>query len=322
MVNMPTVVGIDEAGYGPTLGPLVLGASVWEVGSEAAASDLWEPLSDCVTQRGTRGDWRLIIADSKKAFDRARGVGTLERSVRALAATAGLPTDTLAALLRALGADAHVTASPLPWYQALATALPLAPHFAASPELLQRLRGLQDAAGVRCRALHAEVVPEDRFNTRVAQTRNKASVLLEPVLRLIERATRGVGGDCRVHVDRLGGRRRYDDVLRAAFPERRLHVLREEPEHSAYALTDGPSTWQLSFEVAADSRHLPVALASMVAKYLREALMAAFNAFWSRDLPTLQPTAGYYTDAQRFLASIAPLLPQLGLPAEQFVRAR
>ena len=81
-------------------------------------------------------------------------------------------------------------------------------------------------------------------------------------------------------------------------------------------------TLGIEFSVEGDQRHMPIALASMTAKYVREALMQRFNAYWRTFLPQLAPTAGYYSDAQRFLADIAPVLPQSGLLTSQFVRQR
>jgi ribonuclease HII len=63
----------------------------------------------------------------------------------------------------------------------------------------------------------------------------------------------------------------------------------------------------LSFRVKADATSLPVALASMLAKFLREACMDCFNAWWRQRLPALRPTAGYPQDAVRFLADLAPI---------------
>ena len=56
---MPLTVGIDEVGYGPKLGPLVVAAV-------------------CARRPLKTG---LRIADSKKVFSQARGVGTLEPAV-------------------------------------------------------------------------------------------------------------------------------------------------------------------------------------------------------------------------------------------------
>ncbi len=68
--------------------------------------------------------------------------------------------------------------------------------------------------------------------------------------------------------------------------------------------------------------HLPVALASMLAKYVRELCMGQFNRYWGHLVPGLQPTAGYYVDAQRFLGEIRPHLTAAQPPLEAFVRER
>jgi ribonuclease HII len=84
---MTLTVGIDEVGYGPSLGPLVVAA--------AAATG---PLP-----AGVR------IGDSKKVFSQARGVGSLEPAVLGF-----VPAETYADLLSRL--SARLPASP--WYGA------------------------------------------------------------------------------------------------------------------------------------------------------------------------------------------------------------
>jgi len=83
---VPLWVGIDEVGYGPKLGPLV------------------------VTAACARGPLRteLRIADSKKVFSQARGPGTLEPVVLGF-----VPAKTLAELLERLGARLPEA----PWYR-------------------------------------------------------------------------------------------------------------------------------------------------------------------------------------------------------------
>ncbi len=318
---MSLLIGIDEAGYGPLLGPLVVAASAWRVPDARLKDDLWEVLGDCVTRKPRREDWRLHVDDSKTVFSRSKGIGTLERQVLAFARVAGLATDTLENLLQGVGGQ-PLAADEIPWYRPADLPLPRAPKtsFAA---VADRLGRTMDAAGVRCVGLLAEVVTEPRYNQRVAQTRNKAAVLLEQVLRLIGRAT-ARAGDQRVlvRVDRLGGRANYLDALRSAFPGRHIHVLKTSEACSRYRLAGSGGDWFIEFSVDADNTHLPVALASMLAKYLREALMQRFNAYWRDYLPELRPTAGYYTDAQRFLGEIAPVLPRSGLARDAFVRLR
>jgi hypothetical protein len=57
----------------------------------------------------------------------------------------------------------------------------------------------------------------------------------------------------------------------------------------------------IHFRPEAEDAHLPVALASMTAKLVRELAMARFNRYWCLRMPELKPTAGYTLDARRWL---------------------
>jgi ribonuclease HII len=52
-----------------------------------------------------------------------------------------------------------------------------------------------------------------------------------------------------------------------------LAVLQEGEECSVYEMRAGAQVVRLTFEIKADDRYLPVSLASMVSKYIRELLM-------------------------------------------------
>jgi ribonuclease HII len=319
---MPLVLGIDEAGYGPTLGPLLVCASLWRVEPQQIGCSFWKALSDAVVKKPRRGDWRIVVDDSKTVFDRSIGIGTLERSVLAFARAAGLPTGSLADLLAALGAD-DLHAGPMPWYRELRLELPLDRARVASAAIAERLCECLNEARVACLGLRAAVVTEDQFNTRVSSTRNKAELVVEQVLRHIAWAAGRCGSnDLHVLVDRLGGRTDYRQLLGLAFPDRHVHVLEVADSVSRYRLGAAASDWFIEFRVDGDQRHLPIALASMLAKYVREALMDRFNDFWRRWMPEIAPTAGYSTDAARFLSDLQPVVKSAGVPRELFVRSR
>jgi hypothetical protein len=319
---VPRVIGIDEAGYGPTLGPLVVGATFWNVSPKHVKADFWEVLQGCVLRTGKRGEWRLLVDDSKSVFNRKKGISTLERAVLAFARAAGGACDTLSGFLAGLGVDL-AQPDPLPWYRELEIPLPLGGAASKFQAVAERLTHAMNETGLICRGLAAAVVTEDQFNLRVNQTRNKAAVLIEQVLRIIDRAGRQGGDeDLIVRVDRLGGREDYRPLLAAAFPERHLHIIDQSEECSRYRLAGERNDWYVEFAVDADKHHLPVALGSMVAKYVREALMTRFNAYWHARCPALRPTAGYYTDAQRFLADLGPELAAGPLSPERFIRSR
>ncbi len=320
---MPLVVGIDEAGYGPLLGPLVIGASLWRVRPECVQADLWDLLDRSLCRKPTRGEARLPVGDSKKIFDRKRGISTLERTVLAFAHCAGAPCESLGGLLGALGRGADLADDPSPWYRELGRSLPSDPARSACVGIAERLAGEMHEQGATCCALRAEIITETAFNQRLARTRNKAAIVLEPVLRLIQHALdQTPDQDVYVHVDRLGGRGDYRKVLLDAFPGHHLHVLNSDTKCSRYRLATASRDVYVQFVVDGDQLHLPIALASMLAKYLRELLMQGFNEYWRQRDPGLRPTAGYYRDALRFIGEIRPLLGSAGLCEEGFVRQR
>ena len=79
---MPWVVGIDEAGYGPNLGPLVQAAVALYLPDGDPAG--WETLKPVVRRCGEKADGRLLIDDSKKVYTRG-GLAALERGVWSIA---------------------------------------------------------------------------------------------------------------------------------------------------------------------------------------------------------------------------------------------
>src|SRR6478736_5930400 len=77
-MNMPWVVGIDEAGYGPNLGPLVQAAVALYLPDDDPAG--WDALKATVRRSHEPADGRLLIDDSKKVYT-AGGLAALERGV-------------------------------------------------------------------------------------------------------------------------------------------------------------------------------------------------------------------------------------------------
>ena len=126
----------------------------------------------------------------------------------------------------------------------------------------------------------------------------------------------------RVHVDRHGGRMRYLPALQRVWPECRLKVLEENETLSAYLLTARDREMEVRFTVGGEQRHLAVALASMVSKYVRELFMEMFNRFWQPHVPDLAPTAGYYADGRRFFGQIHPAAQRLGIDENLLIRCR
>ncbi len=74
---MTLVIGVDEAGYGPNLGPLCIGLSAWEVSSEE--QDLSQLLEPVVSSKPAKD--RVAVADSKQLYKPGGGLETLELGV-------------------------------------------------------------------------------------------------------------------------------------------------------------------------------------------------------------------------------------------------
>ena len=95
---MTLVVGTDEAGYGPNLGPLVVAATAWEA---AANADGVEAAFAGATA-GIAGLW----GDSKQIFRGGAGFAALERGAMAgIAACGGGVPDRWAGLLATVAAS-------------------------------------------------------------------------------------------------------------------------------------------------------------------------------------------------------------------------
>ena len=60
----------------------------------------------------------------------------------------------------------------------------------------------------------------------------------------------------------------------------------------------------------------------MAAKYVRERWMGAFNDWFGERDPDLVPTAGYVTDARRWLADSEDLRRRLEIDDDDLIRVR
>lgn len=321
---MAIVVGMDEAGLSPLLGPLVLSAVAMSVPDEHIERSLWELLSPAVCRKASSKS-AIAIDDSKKLYSAssARGLKPLERGVLAALASADhLPTD-LAALLNTVSPETAGQLGAYPWYAGVDPGLP---HKADATDIALAGNALRKAmadVGASLVGVRSEPVLVGRFNRLVASTRNKATTLFDLASRLLVWAWRYTAhGPVCVHVDRLGGRQRYGPGLQRVFDGCGLKIEDETDRRSAYVITSGPRQMRVVFSVGGDSEQLPIALASMLSKYLRELFMALLNGFWLQHVGDLKRTSGYHTDGKRFIEQIEPMAKQLGIDRSLLVRTR
>lgn len=318
------IAGIDEAGYGPILGPLVISSTAFRLPSSLSKLPMWELLTGSVTSKPSRAATRLVIADSKKVYRKRGDLGSLERSALAAIWTACKTrpadlTDLLGAV--SLEADPHLRHK---WYCHQEFRVPQVAD-AAELRIATKLfaRELAEIDG-ELAAVKTIPLVESRFNELVDRMRNKSAVLFAQTVRLIDGIIRGTAErQIEIYIDKQGGKNHYHaDLLRCFGSAIELEVLRESDECSDYRLKIASKTVGIHFVVKGDVSHLPIALASIVSKYVRELFMLQFNRYWQQFRPDLKPTAGYWTDGKRFLADIADILAEQGSARDQLVRQR
>jgi hypothetical protein len=319
--------GIDESGYGPMFGPFVVARTVFQLADHDHDSlpCLWRLLKKAVCRKYTDRRRRIAIDDSKSLYTPALGLKHLERAVLPFLQLAGHQPRQVTELLDAVGID---PASRMPdqlWYAShLGPAdLPVALEEAQIRIAHARLQRCLAGEKVHPLELAAAVVYEDRFNQIVRATRSKARcgwTFVAGHLCSIWQA-HGLSHPL-VVVDRQGGRDYYRELLQMTFEHADVTITAESPLSSEYLLSEGDRRMTVRFVVDAERQHLPVALASMTAKYTREVLMARFNEFFRRHNPDLRPTAGYFGDGKRFLDEIKPIIVKLGIDSKTLVRYR
>jgi len=289
------LAGVDEAGYGPRLGPLCVGFAALEVDpfDPLDPPNLWAALRPVVGRARSRKS--AVQVDDSKRLKRAndRPFEPHERSCRAHLGLLGLAAASDVEALARLGCEAPAgSLGPLGLLLDEATA-------AIATNALRRRA---TATGVRMAHLAVDSIGAARFNEAWRRTRSKGQIELEvigPRLRWAwERAEEGG----LVTLDRLGGRTRYGEALREALPQADevLEVVRT-PTRVVHRVRGGGRELHVEALVGGDGHRYPTALASIAAKWSRELVMARFNRAFGELCPELKPTAGYGTDAARWI---------------------
>jgi hypothetical protein len=317
---MPWVVGIDEAGYGPNLGPLVQAAVALHLPDDDPAG--WETLKEVVRRCHEPDDGRLLIDDSKKVYTRG-GLEALERGVMAALI---LMESTVGDVLRRgtlSGVGIREVLAGEAWYDP-AESTPVAADGNGLFDVFKAFHeGLSAGVGVGFHG--AVVVPTARFNRVCDECGSKGAVLARGLVDLAAAAFTGLPADGRpvlFSCDKQGGRNFYAAMVQQAFPGGWVVAEKESAAESRYRIDGLDRLVTVVFRPRADGDSVAVALASMVCKYLREVCMRQFNRFWRQHVPDLKPTAGYPGDAKRFYDAIRPAMAKLGLTEDQVWRKR
>lgn len=328
---MPFLLGTDEAGYGPNLGPLTIGSTAWYVPHEHAATNLFELLAaEIAAGKEKKGSLKLPIADSKKLYSASGSVALLEQAILGGANYLGQTWNDWHSLWSGLQAQSSSQLAAIPWHTDYQ--LPL-PHEASADQIAMANSAFEASAhrtSARLVHLQAVAVYPQEFNARLQKVVSKGELLSQATMQLVQDNLQALGkishtitssddNQVTIYCDKHGGRDRYAGMLQHLFDADQIHIVKESQGESIYRFSH--NHWQLTIHFTAKGeKNLPTALASMIAKYLREIAMLPFNDFFIRHLPSLRPTAGYPEDAKRFAKETVALRKQLALADEIFWR--
>lgn len=320
---MTILAGIDEAGLGPVLGPLVVSGVAFRLPNKHVNTSLWKLLGETCSKDPKKSSRRLTIADSKKLFNRRQSMAPLERAALVMLHIAGHRPETFKELLQCITTDASAALSHYPWYENHDLALPVCEDVGDIATRANAVRRNCKEHHIDPLGIFSEPLNTGQFNRLIKSTRNKAVVLSGLVLRVIDRIMQTAPDEhIRLCVDRLGGRTHYRETLTTAMPGYELQILEETSTKSAYRLVKSSRICRIEFVTGGENEHFLIALASVYSKYLRELYMKMFNAYWCEKIEGLKPTAGYYTDAQRWLGETDEIIKKHSINRDLLVRQR
>lgn len=321
---MAYLLGADEAGYGPNLGPLVVSVTVWKTPDEAGEADLYQLLAGGVGKSPTdRRRGAVAIADSKLLYKPSCGLAGLELGLFAALAACGQKLRSWQSVWEYLHPGSLEAMAPhSPWFLEYDSPLPIDAQQEQLAEAEQSFAKALAGAGVSCLAIRSAAVFPTEFNRLTARHGSKGELLSQVTLSLVRDCLATIGdGEIFIGCDKHGGRSHYAGLLQHLFPDEIIQVARESGPESVYRWGPRKRRVQIRFSAKGES-WFPSALASMASKYLRELAMRPFNEFWRRHSPGLKATAGYPTDARRFRDDIRAVQDRLQIPDDWLWRER
>ena len=209
---MAFLLGIDEAGYGPLLGPLVVSVTGFCVPDSLIKGDLWQILSDSLGKRKKGLAGRLLVTDSKRAYSRSAGIAHLQRTVLAALTALGNRPGNLTELINIICPESLPRLRQYQWYEGL-DSYQISSDSADISIAGNALKKNLAANEMALLTIRSYVLDVAYYNHLVSSVKNKATVLFTAVATLMKEAFDNFTDDnLQIIVDRQGGRVNYTPI--------------------------------------------------------------------------------------------------------------
>lgn len=313
--------GIDEAGYGPFVGPLTIGYAMFRVPN--VEDNLWDILSSHCAQRPKRNDNRIWLNDSKKVNQGPKGRLRLSRGVAAFRKRL-TPDKDMSSWINKPPAPNKKIIQKVPWFKNFKNSL-LCPEISKERVELdsENIHRALYPNGINLSELGSLAVPAAEMNQNFKNGLNKAELNFFKATECIKHLIK-LSGDSplRIEIDQHGGRLKYEKILVKLLAPKDIKTHGENDSGSAYTLLFPRKNVEIRFSKNADKKFVPVALASMAAKQTRERCMDMWNDYFKKSLPKIKPTKGYGVDGKRWLTDIEPYWKTIPITKDMVKRDR
>lgn len=311
-------IGADENGLGPRLGPMIVTAVLarvtddgWNVAGKAPKGALAQRLGDS-KKLVAHGDVSLGEAWTRALVGRGCGRDSSPQAARS--------PETL---IHSVSADPEEELrAPCPSHIVQQCWSAETEEFSAPNKLVRSIeRDLDRLAekGVEIVAVRSVILCTKRMNNGLNAGKNRFVLDLHAMERLILDLRAIASSDVHAVCGKVGGFGKYSSAFGPLGG--RLHaVLQEGRARSAYHF---PGVGEIAFVQDSDASDLCVAMASMVGKYIREALMGRIVRFYRAEDPTLPDASGYHDPVTAaFMESTFPLRRKRDIHETCFERRR
>lgn len=295
---MKHIVGIDENGLGPVLGPLV----VTGISAECADPECW--------LAGIKDSKSLFISGNRNSFSRMEQI-----NLSLFQAVFGRAPDSPEDFLGKIGGGNRCAEKqPLCW-QGFSRRMVFSSGLTSGEAVVALDRWMQENRFF-IRDIRTHISCPRRLNELFSQGYSKHLVDFLGFAEIIKKLAKE---DAEIWAGKIGGMKNYLAFLRYGFPEYKTTTLQETPACSSYLLTNRHRRLKIGFHLDVEKVSVLACLSSIVGKYVRELFMESIN----QALGNRKRVSGYRDVRTRsFLSRILSRPDRLGVPLDCLIRKK